>query len=52
VARHGVAIERIIYLYRLYYSIRFAVDSCVTGTYRWCVANIQRHTAGEEPHAG
>lgn len=45
VARYGPAIEGIIYLYRLYYSVLFAVDRHVTGTYRWCVENIRRHAA-------
>lgn len=45
VAHYGPAIEGIFYLYRLYYSVLFAVDRHVTGTYRWCVENIRRHAA-------
>lgn len=46
VARYGPTIEGIIYLYRLYHSVLFAVDQQVTGTYRWCVENIRRHLVG------
>jgi putative membrane protein len=44
VARHGRAIERIIYLYRMYYSVIFShCKGFDDRTYWWCVRNIRAH---------